>query len=337
MIPRASKIVAVVAAALLFAGTGRGLVGGHDIKWRHITAYFPSTVGVYETGDVLALDHPIGTVTDVRLEDTRVRVEMRIRDDVPLPRDVHATIEATTVLGERNITLFPSWNADLEAAGAPRLRDGAVIPIERTKVPVEPDEGLEAFNKLVSSLDPDLIGAVVTDSATIVKGRGKVIGSAIDSVARLSETLAAIDEPMLETARSLNKIAAVLNARGDQVRQLIDDFGTAVDALAAERAGEQRLISGLLGLTNQASAILDVHGQRLPTTIATLVASLQVLAVNAKTVDVLVKVFPQVADSFQRAYRPELGGFFLKVNTLAVVDTVVRQLLDQLGVVPGNT
>ena len=334
----ATRLLRGLSAVLVpvIALSGCGMIGGGTSGGHDITAYFPSAIGLYKTGNVLVLDHPIGTITNVVLEDTRVRVDMHIRDDVPLPADVHATIEATTVLGERSITLFPSWSPQLEAASTPRLQDHAVIPIERTSVPVEPDDGLKAFNQLVSSLDPQLVGSLVTDSATILDGRGKVIGSAIDSASSLSETLAAVDEPMLAAARSFNQIAGTLNARGDQLRALIDDFGTAVHDLATQRDAEQRLLAGLVGLTDQTSSILDVHGQQLPTTIATLVATTQVMAANAQTFDTLLNVFPTVADSFQRAYSPDLGGFLLKVNTEAVLDTVVTQLLQQLHIVPGS-
>src|SRR3546814_5702200 len=53
-----------------------------------------SAVGVYETGDVLVLDQEVGTIEDVDLRDDVVRITMSIRDDVPLPADVTATIQA---------------------------------------------------------------------------------------------------------------------------------------------------------------------------------------------------------------------------------------------------
>src|SRR5581483_1587227 len=189
---------------------GCGLVGGGQDTMT-VTAIFDSAVGVYETGDVLVLDRPVGTIEAVELDGDHVRVDLRLRRDVPLPADVHATIEAQTVLGERSVTLFPSWNAELEARSAPRLADGDIIPLARTAVPVEPDEALQTFNELLSNLDPHAVGGLVTDGAQILDGRGERLGASIDAVADLSETLAAVDGPMLRTAESLNRIASVLN------------------------------------------------------------------------------------------------------------------------------
>ncbi|MDE0805148.1 MAG: MCE family protein, partial [Acidimicrobiales bacterium] len=286
--------------------------------------------------DVLSLDSSIGTVKTVELTDDHVRVVLSLRDDIPLPADVQATIEAQTVLGERNVTLFPSWNADLEAAGAPKLADGDTIPIERTTVPVEPDEALQAFNELVASLDAAVVGDLVTDSATILDGRGDRIGASIDAANDLTETLVAIDTPMLEAAASLNTVASVLNQRDAQLRALIDDFGVAVEVMADERAQVQGLLSSLVDLSGEVGAILDVHGERLPPTIATLVATMQVVETNRDTITVLAENLPVVAESFEAAYKEDLGGFFLKVNTLAVAETVVLQLLDAVGLYPGE-
>lgn len=330
--PHRLLATSIALGALVLPGCGGG---GSDGRIE-VTAVFDSAVGVYETGDVLSLDSAIGTVKDVELTDDNVRIVLSLRDDVPLPADVQATIEAQTVLGERNVTLFPSWSEDLESAGARRLADGDTIPIERTSVPVEPDEALQAFNELVASLDGDVVGGLVTDSATILDGRGERIGASIDAATDLTETLVAIDTPMLEAAASLNQVASVLNGRDAQLRALIDDFGLAVEVLAGERQQVQNLLSSMVDLTGEVNAILDVHGQRLPPTIATLVAAMQVVETNADTIAVLADNLPVITESFEAAYKEDLGGFFLKVNTLAVVETVVIQLLDAVGLYPGE-
>lgn len=329
--PRLLATLAVVGALAL-----PGCIGGDGEDRIEVTALFDSAVGVYETGDVLSLDASIGTVEDVELTDDHVRIVLSLRDDVPLPADVHATIEAQTVLGERNVTLFPSWSAELEAAGAPKLADGDTIPIERTSVPVEPDEALQAFNELVASLDADVVGGLVSDSATILDGRGERIGASIDAATDLTETLVAIDGPMLEAAASLNQVASVLNDRDAQLRSLIDDFGVAVEVLAGEREQVQSLLSSLVDLSGEITAVLDVHGERLPPTIATLVAAMQVVEINRDTLTVLASELPVVTESFEAAYKEDIGGFFLKVNTLAVLETVVIQLLDAVGLYPGE-
>lgn len=324
-----------LAVAVLAASTaGCGLVGGDEGGYA-VTVYFDSAIGVYPSGDVMVMGLPVGSVDDIEVEDTRVRVDLTIDDGVPLPADVNASIEAETVLGERNVSLFPAWSAALQEAGAPRLSDGAVIPVARTSVPVEPDEALQAFTDLAAELDADKVGDLLADSASILDGRGETIGRGIDAAAGLTDTLADIDQPLLDAAASLNSVAGVLNERDAQLRSLIDSFGGAVSVLASERDDIRRLLTGMVALTDEAGALLDVHGERLPGTIATLATTMGVIDASSASVETIVDVLPQVAESFEKAYREDLGGFFLKVDTLAVVDTVVRQLIDALGLYPG--
>lgn len=333
---RRRAVLPAMAVAASVALAALPACGGDDGGTIGVSAMFDATVGVYESGPVLVLDSEVGSVEEIELDGELVRVELRLRDDVPLPRDVHAAIEAQTVLGERSVTLFPAWSEALEASGAERLADGDVIPVERTEVPTEPDEALQSFNELLSSLDPEAVGGLVTDGARILDGRGEQLGQSLDAMADLSTTVADIDVPMLETARSLREVAGVLNERDTQLRSLIHGFGTAVGILADERRQVEALLSGLVGLTDQVQGIVDVHGRKLPGTIATLAATLEVIDTNADTIPVLAAELPQVAESFEAAYKPDLGGFFLKVNTLAVVETVVEQLLDAVGLYPGE-
>ena len=58
---------------------------------------------VAKQGPVVVLNRIVGQVPSVTGDN--VRVVLSLRDDVPLPADVQATIEAQTVLGERNVTL----------------------------------------------------------------------------------------------------------------------------------------------------------------------------------------------------------------------------------------
>jgi len=329
------RSTAVVVVATLAGGLLAGCSSGSGDQLT-VTAEFDSAVGVYETGDVLVLDQEVGTIEDVELRDDVVRITMSIRDDVPLPADVTATIQATSVLGERSIALFPSWSPELEAAGAPKLADGDNIPRTRTQEPVEPDQALQAFNELLAGLDPDAVGGLVTDGAAILDGRGERINTSIGAVAELSDTLAAVDGPLLETASSLNRIAGVLNQRDAQLRQLIDDFGAAVGTLADERTQIESLLGTLVELTGQTEYILDAHAERLPATVATLAATVGVVEANTSTLTVLTDTLPEVVESFEAAYKPELGGFYLNVNTSAVLQTVVEQLLDAVGLFPGE-
>ena len=320
--------IAVLALGLApLAGCGRGGDGSY-----HLTAYFERTVGLYESGDVQVMGMAVGRVQSIEIDGTQVRVEMTIHSDVPLPADVQATIGQTQLIGERNVVLFPPWDAEHEAAGAPKAVDGDVIPLERTRIPVEPDEGLEAFNDLAQSLDADVINQFVSDSADVLDGRGAKIGDAIDQAAGLGSTLAEIDQQLVAAADNLHALAGSLATRDEQLGALVDSFAQATDVLAAERQSISSFLASLVDLVAQGKSLLDTYGDQLPGDIATATALASILERNTSSIDKLLTVFPRLAAGIGDAYQPDIDGLYLRASGSATAQALIDVLVNQLGV-----
>ena len=300
----------------------------------HLTAYFDRTIGLYESGDVQVMGMAVGRVDSIEIDGTLVRVEMTIDDDVPLPADVRATIGQTQLIGERNVVLFPPWDAEKEAADAARMADGDVIPRERTEVPVEPDEGLQAFNDLAESLDGDVVRQFVSDSADVLEGRGDRIGAAIDQAAGLGTALAEIDQQLVDAADNLHVLAGSLATRDEQLGALVDDFAQASEVLAAERDGIRSFLSSLVELTAQGRGLLDAYGEQLPGDIAAATALASILERNTSSLDQLLSAFPQLAIGVANAYQPAIDGLYLRANASASAQALLDVLVNQLGVLP---
>ena len=327
---RRLAVVALLAAALVpVGGCGRG--GGATYQ---LTAVFESTIGLYPSGDVQVMGMPVGHVDDIEIDGTSVRVEMTIDADVPLPADVQATIGQTQLIGERNVVLFPPWDAEQEAAGAPRARDGDVIPRARTQVPVEPDEGLQAFNDLAQSLDADVVRGFVSDAADVLDGRGDEIGQAIDQAAGLGRTLSEIDQQLVAAADDLHVLAGSLSTREEQLGRLVDSFSSATQVLADERQGISTFLTSLAELTTQGKGLLDAYGDQLPGDIAAATSLASILERNTHSADQLLSVFPLLAEGIARSYQPAIDGIYLRANVTPTVRNLLDVLSGQLGVLP---
>ena len=307
-----ARVVGVAVAVGVLAGCG--VVGGDGAGGYHLTAFFESAVGLYPHGDVTIMGVDIGTVDAVEIEDTHVRIEMTIDRGVPLPADVQATIEPQQLIGERNVVLFPAWTEAMAVAGEGRAADGDIIPIERTTTPIEPDEGLEAFNSLARSLDPEVVGDFVTDSAAVLDGRGATFGAAIDQAASLSDTFARTDEQLVRAADHLHTLASAVNSRDDQLARLVAAFAGATEVLASEREGIAAFLSALVGLTEEGQGILELYGEQLPGDIANLAALASILNENVGTIEELVEQFPVIAEGINRAYQPSIDGLVLRAT-----------------------
>lgn len=327
---RRAALGALAAVAVLpLAACGRG--GGDSYQ---LTAVFERTVGLYESGDVHVMGIAVGHVTSIEIDGTLVRVEMTIDGDVPLPAEVRATIGQTQLIGERNVVLYPPWNAELEAAEAARARDGDLIPVERTEVPVEPDEGLAAFDELARSLDGDVVEELISDSAAVLEGRGDKVGRAIDQAAGLGSTLAQIDQQLLDVADNLHVLAGSLATRDEQLGRLVDGFSDATSVLAAEREGISSFLSSLVALTVQGRELLDTYGEQLPGDIATATALASIFESNTSSLDQLIRAFPILADGVARAYQPAIDGMYLRANVNPTLQSLLDIFTDELGVLP---
>lgn len=324
-------VAGIVAMAALVPVTGCGGGGGDSY---HLTAYFERTVGLYESGDVQVMGMAVGRVQSIDIDGALVRVEMTIDGDVPLPADVRATIGQTQLIGERNIVLFPPWDAAKEAAGAQQIGDGGVIPRERTEVPVEPDEGLEAFNDLAQSLDGDVVEQFVSDSADVLEGRGARIGEAIDQAAGLGTALAEIDEQLVAAADNLHVLAGSLATRDEQLGSLVDRFAAATDLLAAERESISAFLASLVDLVDQGKGLLETYGEQLPGDIASATALASILERNTSSIDQLLTVFPLLAAGIADAYQPAIDGLYLRANVSGTTQALLDVLVNQLGVLP---
>lgn len=330
----ARRIRAVVVALATLALLPTMSCGGGGGDSYRLTALFESTIGLYPSGDVQVMGLAVGRVDSIEIEGELVRVEMVIDRDVPLPADVQATIGQTQLIGERNVVLFPPWDAELEAAGAAQATDGDVIPRERTQVPVEPDEGLEAFNELARSLDAEVVSGFVSDAAGVLDGRGDEVGRAIDQAASLGTTLAEIDQQLVATADNLNVLAGSLASRDEQLGALVEGFSEATRVLASERDGISAFLGSLVELTTQGKGILDAYGDQLPGDIATATALASILARNTGSTGQLLSVFPLLAEGIARAYQPAIDGLYLRANGTPTVLALLDVFAEQLGVLP---
>jgi phospholipid/cholesterol/gamma-HCH transport system substrate-binding protein len=270
--------VALLAAAGLLAVslTSCRASSGNSIT---LTAYFPRTVSLYPSSGVRVLGLPAGKVTKVTVDGERVKVDFRVSASVPVPRDAEATIVPFSLIGERYIQLTPAWKN-----GEARMADGAVIPMTRTHIPVEPDEALAAVKKFLDTLDPDATGRLIKNLADDVKGNGASLNTALKGVAGLTSTLADKDDELVSIIDHFDAFTSTLRTREAQLGKVMDGFAQTTSLLAQERSQIEALVSNLAGLSTTGFDLVSEHGTRLDRDITVLARVLQSVSTNIDTV-----------------------------------------------------
>ncbi|SNR49381.1 MlaD family protein [Blastococcus mobilis] len=232
MITRSTKVkllafvtLAVLGMAYLgfkYVGLDRALLGGGY----EVAADFRDSGGIFVNAEVTYRGVEVGRVTDMELVDDGVRVTLRIDPGTePIPADTDAVVATRSAVGEQYVLLRPS------EAGGPYLEDGAVIPQERTSIPVPVEQMLLNLDEFVGSIDQENLRIVIEELGKAFEGAGDDLGRLIDNGDLL---LARAEQSLPETLRLITDGQTVLDTQRDSrsaIRQWAADLRLFTDTL----------------------------------------------------------------------------------------------------------
>ncbi|HYF47519.1 MAG TPA: MCE family protein [Acidimicrobiales bacterium] len=323
------RVLPLAVVAALIAGAWTYLSGGGDDPGDdvHLTAYFDRAVSLYPESRVKVMGLDAGEVLDVVPEGDRVRVELRVDGDIPLPADVEAAIVPLSLIGERNVVLQPAWQP-----GDPEAHDGDVIPIERTSIPAEPDEALQAFTDLARDLDPDEVARLITEGAESLDGRGQTLNDALAEAGDLTQLIAREDDALVAVAEDLDQLATTLGTRDEQLGQVLEGFADATEVLATEREEIQALLAGLGDLATTGNELVAAHEDHLPEDLAQLSQASRTARANVQALALLVEALAANSRGLIGAHDRELGVLVQRINLTPITAEVLRPFFEAMGI-----
>jgi len=239
---RMTRKIMIVAAALIAAAVAVIVLVPHRVSRAiMVTAQFEDSVGLYIGNAVSVLGMPVGKVTSIVPNGSYVEVRLEIGDAVDLPADVQAVTVSTSVLTDRHIELTPVYR------GGPKLRNGDVVGLARTRTPVEFDRTLAMVDKLSLTLSGDGQGHgpladLVNIGDKITTGNGPNIKATLDELAQAlrlgadngtqtKKDIQAIATNLAELTQAAADNDSAIREFGSNIRQLSDiladeDLGT---------------------------------------------------------------------------------------------------------------
>ena len=315
------RLVAVVALGGL-ALSSCSIVGGGSGGGYKLTAWFDKTISLYPASDVRVLGLAAGKVKSVKAEGNRVRVELNIKKDVPVPADVHATIVPLSLIGERYVQLFPAWTN-----GQAKARPNDVIPLERTEIPVEPDEALAALKQFLDSLDPDATGRLVKNAADDLQGNGQSLNDTIAGLGQLASTLADKDVQIGHIIDQFDQFTTTLSTRETQLGRVMDEFANLTGLLAQERRTVESVVANLSSVSTNALDLVSLHAAGLDKDLTELTRLLQSVKVNVGQVEQLLDSGPLLTNGLRGAYSPD----YHRIDLRTQISPSVAQALGNIG------
>ena len=183
MIRRTVKVQ--LAAFVLISLVGIFYVGSNYIGL-HLFSPGPYTVklnltgtgGIFSNAEVTERGVTVGRVGAMKVTPEGVQVDLHIDHGKKIPADVHATVANLSAVGEQYVDLDPQ--TDL-GPGVPVLKDGSVIPVSATTLPLDDATMLLDLDKLVSSVDNKHLATVIDELGKGFNDVGPALQSLIDN------------------------------------------------------------------------------------------------------------------------------------------------------------
>ena len=113
-----------------------------------VVAYFPAANALYPGDKVQIMGFSVGAIDNIEPAGNKMKVTFHYSKKYKVPANATAVVLNPTLVASRSIQLSPPYT------GGPVMQDGAVIPLERTHVPVEWDELRNQLTNIVSKLGP---------------------------------------------------------------------------------------------------------------------------------------------------------------------------------------
>jgi len=286
----AFTVLSLVLTATVAGTLGKG--GGKDPNTYH--AMFTDASGLRAGDDVRIAGVRVGRVVGRELDGRLARVTFTVEGAQRLPASTTATIAYKNLLGQRYIALG-------EGAGGGRLASGATIPASRTEPAIDLTAIFNAFKPLFETLDPADVNSLVEQVVGILQGQGGTITHLLDQTAMLTQHLAGRDRVIGQVLENMTLVMETTDAHRTEIATMVDDLGTLVNGLAADREEIGRAIGGMNELTTATAGLLGASRKPVRESIERIRVLSSTLERDRETLDRGLRMAPVMMEAYARS------------------------------------
>jgi phospholipid/cholesterol/gamma-HCH transport system substrate-binding protein len=249
-------VVPAVAAVLVVALIGGGYLALRAVFFAptKITAFFPAATAIYPGDDVRVSGVTVGTIDSIEPQGTQTKMTMSVDHGVPVPADAQAVIVAQNLVAARYVQLTPAYRSK-----GPKMADGAVIPLNRTAVPVEWDDVKKQLERLATDLNPDAnmatssVGKFIDSAANALDGNGDKLRQTLAQLSGVGRTLAEGSGNFVGIIKNLQVFVTALRDSNEQIVSFNDRLATLSSVLDGSKSDLDA------ALTNLSVAVTEVQ------------------------------------------------------------------------------
>ena len=246
-----AKIFIFAAVTLTLTGVLAQTIGNITFtKTSSYKAIFSDVAGLLAATDVRIAGVKVGQVTGIKVyQQKQAEVSFTIDKKIKIPRTSRATIKYSNLVGGRFLTLE-------EGPGSAILPPNGVIPISQTKPALDLNVLLNGFKPLFQALNPPDVNRLAFEIIETLQGEGGTLNDLLIRTASLTNTIADKDALIGSVISNLNTVLATVDARDNELDQLIVQLQRLFAGLATDRQAIGDSLSGIDVLTGDLAGLL---------------------------------------------------------------------------------
>ncbi len=211
-LPNVSRTAAIIGAIVLVLALVAGVVGWQLYKkltTNTVVAYFSDTLALYPGDKVQIMGVKVGSIDKIEPAGDKMKVTLNYENKYKVPANATASILNPSLVASRTIQLSPPYT------GGPEMESNAVIPLDRTQVPVEYDELRDSINRILTDLGPTReqpkgpFGDIIESFSNGLAGKGDQINKTLTG---LSEAVTTLNEGRGDFFAVIKSLALFVNA-----------------------------------------------------------------------------------------------------------------------------
>ncbi|BBX17470.1 mammalian cell entry protein [Mycolicibacterium duvalii] len=273
-----------------------------------ITAVFANANAIYPGDDVRIAGVQVGSIASIRADGTQAVFTLEIDHGVRVAADAKAVVVAQNLVSARYVQLTAGGST------GPALGPGAVIPRERTAVPVEWDEVKEQLDRLAADLGPagdsttGSVGRFIDSAADAMDGNGHTLRAAIAQLAGISRVIADGSGDITEIITNLQTFVAVLRDSNAQIVQFQERLATLTSVLDGSRSDLDSALTNLAEAVGEVQHFVAGTRDHAGEQVARLVNVTQNLVDHRADLEQVLHVAPSAMANAYNMMDPRTGG-----------------------------
>jgi phospholipid/cholesterol/gamma-HCH transport system substrate-binding protein len=304
---RAMAVAAVALIGIVVAGAAL-LIRNVYFGPQTITAYFTTATAIYKNDEVRISGVKVGSIKSIEPQGAQAKMTLKVDHGVPIPADAKALIVASNLVSARYVQLTPAYRDT-----GPVMRDGAVIPIERTGVPVEWDEVKTQLMRLATELGPKSgvsgtsVGRFIDSAANALDGNGDKLRQTLGQLSGVGRILANGSGNIVDIIKNLQTFVGALRDSNVQIVQFSDRLATLTSVVNDSRSELDAALTDLSTAVGEVQRFIAGTRNQTSEQVARLADVTQILVDQHMALENILHGAPNALGNFFNDYNADTG------------------------------